>query len=152
MDSLGDIQDTKEASFQKSGDNRYYVIVAIGTGLVLAADLVLPLGYAVGAIYLFPLFATLGTPQRSSPFLVAGIQTLLLMIGALYSPPGASLNVALFNRIVAVLILWITAILIWHVKALRNERLLEAKPGEANGKKQPIESHHPPRSKKSLTP
>lgn len=66
------------------------------------------LGIAIWALYLLPL----GLTRWSSlePFLVAGACTVLIILGYLYSPPGASLEVAIINRGLGVVMVWTAAV------------------------------------------
>ena len=85
-------------------------IVTLVTG-TFAADLLTPLGLAVGVFYLIPLWLTALATPRGVASAMAGICSILLAIGYLYSPTGAPLWIAVANRILVACTLWIIAIL-----------------------------------------
>lgn len=84
-------------------------LLALGLGIVFAVDCVMTLDYAVWLGYVGLTFATVFINDRRAPWLVAGISTALIFIGAIVSPSGASTEVALINRSLGVALLWIAA-------------------------------------------
>jgi hypothetical protein len=85
-------------------------IVALVTG-IFTADLLTPLGLAVGVLYLIPLWLTALATPRGVASAMAGICSILLAIGYLYSPAGAPPWIAVTNRVLIACTLWIIAIL-----------------------------------------
>lgn len=78
---------------------------------VLALDLSLPLGVAGGVPYVALVLIALWAPWRSYIFYMAGLGTLLTIIGYFASPAGGITWVVLSNRGLAVFAIWVTAIL-----------------------------------------
>lgn len=87
-------------------DDRILVAV-IGAlmAVVFVLDLLTPLGIAIWALYVLPL----GLSLRYLTFVVAGACTVLIMLGYLFSPPGAPFDVTVINRSLGVSMVWITA-------------------------------------------
>jgi hypothetical protein len=86
------------------------ILVVALTAIVFVLDLLTPLGIAIWALYVLPLGLTRWSPFGALTFIVAGACTALIVLGYLYSPPGASPDVAISNRILGVLMVWITAV------------------------------------------
>ncbi|WP_447975122.1 hypothetical protein [Nitrospira sp. Kam-Ns4a] len=81
------------------------------TVAVFVLDLSVPLGVAVWGLYPIPLVLLSWTPHRHAPLVFALIGSVLVAVGALYSPPGpVPVKYAIFNRSVAVGTLWILAV------------------------------------------
>lgn len=94
--------------------------IVVLTLAVFAVDWVTPLGYAVWLIYLVPLLLTASTRRPGRPLVLAAVCSLLLWIGFMVSPAGIGLSLAIFNRTIGVLVLWLVAII------LRRRTLAEA--------------------------
>lgn len=85
----------------------YLGCVAIMIG-ILAVDHAFPLGVAIGTLYIIPVLLSLSSSRNWFVFAVAGISTLLVIIGFFLSPPGGELWKVIFNRSIAVVMVWIT--------------------------------------------
>lgn len=94
----------------KKADLFISVLVVALTALVFVLDLLTPLGVAMWALYVLPLGLTRWSPLGPLTFIVAGACTALIVLGYLYAPPGASPDVAISNRLLGVLMVWITAV------------------------------------------
>ena len=90
------------------------VMCTVGAILVttLAIDAVTPLGYAEWCLYFIAVGATLYQSRADMPYIVAAIATLLLVVGALISPPGANMHFALINRGIGLLSFWAMAVVV----------------------------------------
>ncbi len=97
------------------------VIVAIG---VLAMDIALPLGVAVGLPYVALVLLGLWAPGPRYVYLAAVVGTLLTTVGYFLSPAGGTPLFVLTNRGEAIFAIWITAILC--NRTLRDRVQLEA--------------------------
>ena len=95
---------------QKKADHVISGLVVALTAMVFVLDVMAPLGIAIWALYVLPLGLTRWSPLGPLTFIVAGVCTALIVLGALFSPPGASPDVAISNRILGVLMVWITAV------------------------------------------
>lgn len=84
---------------------RIAVIFSLGAG-VFIADLALPLGVVVWALYLVLLLLCLWVRQRHLPLLLAAGFTTLLMLGFLYAPAGIDPEVSLTNRMLGGAVMW----------------------------------------------
>jgi PAS domain S-box-containing protein len=85
------------------------LVVAVTAG-TFALDLLTPLGYGVWAGYHFSLWACAHRPR--GPFLLAAVSTGLIAAGALLSPPGIPVAVAIVDRALGAAVLWGTAFLL----------------------------------------
>lgn len=89
-----------------------FPLALILTAGIFLLDLATPLGTAVWTLYLIPLLLTLWIPAPWIGMGLAALQTLLILLGAHYAQAGAPLPVVIFNRTVAVAVMWIAAMLI----------------------------------------
>ena len=94
---------------QQKADHPFTVAVVALTAIVFTLDLMSPLGIAVWTLYVLPLGLTRWSTLQPLTFMVAGACTVLIVLGYLYSPPGVSQDFAISNRILGVLMVWITA-------------------------------------------
>ncbi len=87
-------------------------------------DVFMPWGYAVWVVGdVFGAFLTLWIEWPIAPYLVAVIGTVLACTGHILSPPVIAVDVAGFNRVVGIALLWITA---WLVARARRAKLDDA--------------------------
>ncbi|NGZ08665.1 MAG: PAS domain S-box protein [Nitrospira sp. LK70] len=82
--------------------------------LILAAtfllDVFMPWGYAVWVVGdVFGVLLTLGIEWPIAPYIVAATGTVLAYMGHILSPPVIAVDIAGFNRVVGIALLWITA-------------------------------------------
>lgn len=95
---------------QKKVDYFINGLVVALTAMVFVLDVMTPLGIAIWALYVLPLGLTRWSPLGPLTFIVAGASTVLIALGYLSSPAGASPDVAISNRILGVLMVWVTAV------------------------------------------
>jgi hypothetical protein len=93
----------------KQADHAVTAVIVALTTMVFVLDVLTPLGIALWALYVLPLGFTRWSSVEHVGFIVAGACTALIMLGSVYSPPGASVEVAILNRGLGVLMVWITA-------------------------------------------
>ena len=98
----------------------------IGT---FSIDLLAPLGWAVWLLYFIPLLLTLRLDNERSSYYVAAVATMLMVIGAIFSPAGIDRKVAFFNHGLGVAVLWIIALGLvrfrqMHLKTMETQREL----------------------------
>jgi PAS domain S-box-containing protein len=94
--------------------NRATVSAAVLAVLILAVDVSTPLGHTEASLYVVPLLVgTLSGPPRFQ-LVAAGVASLLILIGALASPPESLTNPVpiVINRVIALVIIWTTAIVL----------------------------------------
>jgi len=93
----------------KQADRSVTVVIVALTAIVFVLDVLTPTGIAIWALYGLPLGFTRWSAVEHLVFIVAGACTALIILGYVYSPPGASFEVAMMNRMLGVLMVWITA-------------------------------------------
>ncbi|HEU5091543.1 MAG TPA: hypothetical protein VFT30_02610, partial [Nitrospira sp.] len=96
--------------------------------LILAAtfllDVFMPWGYAVWVVGdVFGVLLALWIEWPIAPYVVAAIGTVLVQMGHALSFPGIPIDIAVFNRVVGIALLWITA---WLVARGRRAKLDDA--------------------------
>ncbi|MGH7167643.1 MAG: PAS domain S-box protein [Nitrospiraceae bacterium] len=84
---------------------RIAAIITLSAG-VFIADLALPLGVVVWALYVVLLLFCLWVRQRQMPLWLAAGYTILLALGFLYAPPGIDPEVSLTNRVLGGAVIW----------------------------------------------
>jgi signal transduction histidine kinase len=88
------------------------VALSFATALaVLAFDLAFPLGVAGGVPYAALVLLGLWSPRRDYIFVLAVVATALTCVGYALSPPGGIPWVVFVNRLLALFVIWVTAIL-----------------------------------------
>ena len=96
-------------------------LILAGTFLL---DVFMPWGYAVWVVGdVFGAFLTLWIEWPMAPYLVATIGTVLAYLGHTLSLPFIPVDIAGFNRVVGIALLWITA---WLVARARRAKLDDA--------------------------
>ena len=110
--------------------------VALAVGLLLL-DLSLPLGVAAGVPYVAVVILGWWLRRRNGVFLLATLASILTLVG-LFLSPGAITLIAVFNRILALLAIWVTAILLTMAKrselASRSETAITISPCQLSGR------------------
>ncbi len=86
-----------------------YTCIAFIVGMIFISDILLPLGIAVWIFYTLAVTLSLFTAQMIAPFVIAGFSTALMIGGFWGSPAGAAEIVALTNRTLGVITMWIIA-------------------------------------------
>ena len=79
--------------------------VGILTTAIFLLDLCFPLGFAIGMLYLVPIWFTLRLPWRPLCLVQATLCTLFILAGFYWSPPGP-VTLDIVNRAVSVAALW----------------------------------------------
>ncbi|MBI3923304.1 MAG: PAS domain S-box protein, partial [Armatimonadetes bacterium] len=105
------------------------IILLIASIFIL--DELTPLGVAEWLLYLLPLLFSTRSASRRYPVIVASVCTAMIALGFFLSPPGISVQLAVFNRSMGIFVLWVTALLLERRQraeaALRRERNLLAR-------------------------
>ena len=96
--------------------------VAALTAVLLAIDLHTPLGVANHVLYLGPVLLSLLSSQRWYPFIIAGIVTVLIVVGGLLSenPHDVPLWVPISNRAFSIWAMWVP---VWYFRQRRDHEL-----------------------------
>jgi hypothetical protein len=85
---------------------------AVTAAAAFAADVTLPLGYAIWIFYLVPLVLCLFAVREVTPLAVAGTCTVLIIVGFALSPPpsvATLVGVARANRAFGIVTVWVVA-------------------------------------------
>lgn len=104
--------------------------------IILVIDMVIPLGVAVAVPYIAPIFISLWVKNKSYILTVSVTTTFFALLGFILSPPGGILWMVVTNRLLAILAIWVTAIMglswIKSQEALIVARINSAKLREIN--------------------
>jgi len=96
------------------------LMLMLSVGMVAAIfawDLMTPLGWADGFLYLIPLILILfRSPQRRYLIGFAALCSGLIVLGWLFSPPGGAVEPVTYNRTMGIALLWVTALFLRHRK------------------------------------
>jgi PAS domain S-box-containing protein len=90
--------------------------------VVFAFDLAMPLGVAAGVPYVAMVLMGTWMPRTRHVVLLAVISTVLVVAGYIFSPSGGVLWVTIANRILALVVIWVTTLLVASRKTIRIER------------------------------
>jgi PAS domain S-box-containing protein len=82
------------------------------TAGIFLLDLMAEAGKAVGTLYVLPLILTLWMPRKRATVGFALAGTILVIIGAFVGPGGSALDLLLFNRIIALGMIWLAMVFI----------------------------------------
>jgi len=107
--------------------NMVLVLIAVAAVVILAFDLLLPLGVAGAVPYVALVLLGMWLPSRRYILALAGLGTVLTVVGYVLSPVGGISWVVLTNRGLALFAIWITAFLLMQHKKREEEiRVLNA--------------------------
>ncbi|HZC81164.1 MAG TPA: hypothetical protein VE222_05505, partial [Nitrospiraceae bacterium] len=88
------------------GTNSLLIVAIIGlTAGIFVLDLVTPLGWADGFLYLIPLVLLFRLPQQHLMVGFAALCSGLIILGWLFSPPGGSPGPVTYNRSISIAVL-----------------------------------------------
>ena len=91
--------------------SRVIVILCLAISIgILIVDLFIPLGVAGGVPYIAIILIAARLPHRKPTLFFATICTALTILGFFLSPPGGELWKIIFNRLLAIFAIWVTAI------------------------------------------
>lgn len=95
---------------------RVSILSGLLISLVVVFDLSTPLGIASSTLYVAAVLLTYWSPTAKITYGVAIISSMLTIGGYLYKPHVEEMWKALFNRSIALLVIWVTAVLIIIIK------------------------------------
>ena len=104
--------------------NWYLLLATILAGIIFAVDITIPLGVAFGVPYIIVVLITLQTPYRNVAIISAAICSVLVLLGLVFSPEGSEAWKVYSNRVIAVVAIWVTALLGLLGKQLQNKLLI----------------------------
>lgn len=77
---------------------------------IIGLELYLPLGVAIGIAYLLPVLTSYWFPRPSTPYILAALSTVLVLVGTISSQVSdAPASTVLINRGLSLLGIWVTA-------------------------------------------
>jgi hypothetical protein len=88
----------------------------------LVIDLAVPLGVAVGVLYIVPILLSMWTPRKKVTWILATVASVLIVVGYMCSPPGPSAWQSMCNRALSLLAVWVTALLVVQRRAIEEKR------------------------------
>ncbi|OHB78014.1 MAG: hypothetical protein A2W31_17925, partial [Planctomycetes bacterium RBG_16_64_10] len=92
------------------------VACALLAAAIFALDVRLPLGVAGGVLYVAVVLICLWSPARRDTVVAAAACSLLALVSYHFAPPGGEAWQVLANRVLAVLVIWVTALLVLRRK------------------------------------
>ncbi len=109
----GSIQDTEK---------RIIALCILLSLFVFIVDICIPLGVAGGVPHIIAVLISLWSTNKRLPMYVAVGGSLLTMIGFFFSPEGGEVWKVLANRFLALLAIWVVAILTLQRKKIQDEK------------------------------
>jgi len=133
---------------ERISDAHIFLICGVIALVVFVVDVMsLPLGVAAGVAYVPAVLVALRLPHWQQTFLVAGVVSILTVVGFLMGKPTAVLWIVLANRLLALSAIWLTAVggnwLILTKRRAAEEKLEQAEKetdSARNAKKRFLES------------
>jgi len=104
-------------------DKKIYLVCGSVAIIILLIDLSIPLGVAAGVPYVLVILLSLSATEQRTTLFLAILCTVLIITGYFASPEGGIMWQVLLNRMLAVFVVWTTAILSIH--QLKKERQLK---------------------------
>lgn len=102
----------------------YLLLATILMGIIFVVDITIPLGVAFGVPYIVVVLITLQSPYRHAAIIAAVITTLLVLLGLVFSPEGGETWKVYSNRVIAIVAIWVTALLGLLGKHLQKKLLI----------------------------
>ena len=87
-------------------------LTTIATLIVLMIDLMIPLGVAMGALYILPVLVTLFSENSRAALFASVVSTLLIGLGYVVSPEGGVRWITITNRMISVTAVWVTYVVV----------------------------------------
>lgn len=103
-----------------------YIACALLMVTILILDLSIPLGVAMGVAYIAAVLLSLWSPYNKITVLVAVVCSIFVIAAFIYKPAGTEMWKVIFNRVISLLAIWVTALLGLQRKAAeqKHERSL----------------------------
>jgi GAF domain-containing protein len=109
---------TLQSTVERPQKNRGQILTLalMLASVVFVVDLFLPLGVAEAVPYVAVVLIALRSPDKNDPLRLAGLCTLLTIMGYSLSPAGTEPWIGITNRSIALFAIWSTALLAMQVK------------------------------------
>jgi hypothetical protein len=102
----------------------FYFVCAAILAVIFMLDLFVPLGVAVGVLYLVVVLLTLRMPQGKATIFVAIVSSLLIVTAFYYKPPVDHMWKVIFNRGISLFAVWVSAILGLQKNKTEQQRIM----------------------------
>lgn len=103
--------------FREYADRANYLVLLIAMCAVLTFDLISPLGIAAGVPYGIVVFGSLWVRGCGVTYTIAALGVIFTLVGYYLSPVGFSpINAVIINRVLAILVIFITAMMVLRIK------------------------------------
>ena len=109
------------ATMQPRADFAVYFTCTLLMGLIFYIDTRVPLGVAVGSLYILVVLLALWSRRARFIYIVAAISSVLVVGVWIYKPAVEEMGKVVFNRGLALFIIWATALLCMKIKAAQHE-------------------------------
>lgn len=107
---------------EKGSDSKIIALCLTLSVAIFILDTSIPLGVAGGVPYILVVLLSLWSPRKNLPIYMAIGGSILTIIGFYSSPAGGELWKVIFNRSLALLAIWATAILSAQRNKIQQER------------------------------
>ncbi len=109
---------TLQSPAERPQQNRGQILALalLVSAVVFVLDLFLPMGVAEAVPYVAVVLIALRSPDKNDPLRLAGLCTILTVVGYYLSPTGAEAWIGMTNRTIAVFAIWSTALLAMQVR------------------------------------
>ena len=97
----------------RESDHVYMVAIVVLIAIVFTLDLLTPLGVVIWVLYVIPLGLAGWSSIRGLLPITAGVCSVLVIFGYLYSPSGASFEYVVINRTLGIAMLGIVVFFLW---------------------------------------
>jgi PAS domain S-box-containing protein len=106
----------------KSPEVPLYIFAGILTAVVFAMDVILPLGVGIGVLYTGVVLLSLWSSYRRFALIAAATVSVLIVLEFFKSETQVPLSITVTNRLLALAVVWLTAILLplyqhWRARA-----------------------------------
>ncbi|MDR4495480.1 MAG: GAF domain-containing protein [Nitrospirales bacterium] len=106
----------KTTTLPQKNRKQILALALLSSTVIFVLDAFLPMGIAEGVPYVAVVLIALRSPDKNDPLRLAGLCTILTIIGFSVSPPGTEAWIGITNRSIAVFAIWSTALLAMQIK------------------------------------
>ncbi|MGD9850713.1 MAG: GAF domain-containing protein [Nitrospirales bacterium] len=107
---------SKNINLPQKNRGQILALALLVSTVIFVLDLFLPLGIAEAVPYVAVVLIALRSPDKNDPLRLAGLCTILTIVGFGVSPPGTEAWIGITNRSIALFAIWSTALLAMQVK------------------------------------
>lgn len=109
------------ATMLARADFAVYIACALLMGLIFYIDTRVPLGVAIGSLYILVVLLALWSRRARFIYIVAAVSSVLVVGVWIYKPAVEEMGKVVFNRGLALFIIWATALLCLKIRAAQHE-------------------------------